>query len=217
MTVSVIIPAHNAEPFLAEALESVLGQSRQAFEIIVFNDGSTDGTADIMRGFEGRITGLGGEGSARGAAYARNRAIEAARGEYLAFLDADDLWLPRKLELQLEVQAAQNDDCAIFGMVQEFNADGPLGDFRTCALPLVCLLRRELALRAGPFDESLTLGDFADWLARLQDLPTRLVYLDEPLARRRHHQNNLGKRHLDQRQDYLEVVRRRLARRRGQL
>jgi len=214
MTVSVIIPAHNAEAFLGQALESVLAQTHPAHEIVVFNDGSTDRTAEILREFEGKILVLGGEGPARGAAHARNRAVEVAQGEFLAFLDADDLWLPEKLQRQLEAHARQTEDCAVFGMVQEFNSEGPLGEYRTCALSSVCLVWRELARRAGPFDESLTLGDFADWIARIQELPARLLYLEQPLARRRYHQNNLGKREVGQRQDYLEVVRRRLARRR---
>lgn len=212
---SVIIPAHNAEPFLAEAVASVLAQTVPiTLEVIVYNDGSSDGTEAVVGTLDDSVVALGSSVS-RGAAYARNRAMEAARGELLAFLDADDLWQPDKLEQQLPLLEGAAEPSAVFGKVQEFDHRGPRGEEKKAALPLACLLWREQALRAGPFDEGLRVGDFADWLARLQELPTAFLYADGLVARRRLHETNLGRRSAEHRNDYLEVVRRRLARQRG--
>lgn len=99
-SVSVVIPAFNAAQFLPRTLESVLAQTYPVAEIIVVDDGSTDGSADIARGFpntfvlEQRNTGVSA---------ARNRGIAHAGGAYVALLDADDIWYPEKLEKQLEV------------------------------------------------------------------------------------------------------------------
>jgi len=98
-TVSIVIPAYNASQWIAETLESVLAQSFSDFEVIVVDDGSTDNTANVVSRFK-RVQYIhkpnGGEGSAR------NVGIQAAQGEYIAFVDSDDLWFPDKLRLQLE-------------------------------------------------------------------------------------------------------------------
>jgi glycosyltransferase involved in cell wall biosynthesis len=215
LSVSVIVPAHNAEAFLLQAVQSVREQTWPgSVEIVVCDDGSTDGTAALAGALAAPVVVIPAEGPARGAAAARNRAVAKSRGEFLAFLDADDVWLPDKLALQIAMLEKAQDPAVVFGQAQEFDAQGPLGEYRRCALPSVTLLRRELALRAGLFDESLRLGDFAEWLARLKDLGASFLYVDAPLARRRHHQENLGRRESDRRSDYLEVVRRRMAARR---
>jgi teichuronic acid biosynthesis glycosyltransferase TuaG len=99
-TVSIIIPAYNASEYIQETISSVLNQSFQDFEVIVIDDGSTDGTVEIVEKFHDRIQLI--RRSNGGAAKARNAGIEAARGEWLAFIDSDDIWLPEKLDRQLE-------------------------------------------------------------------------------------------------------------------
>lgn len=99
--VSVIVPAYNCEKYLERALSSVLAQSWKNFEIIVVNDGSTDGTAEQAAKFGDKINYVSQKNA--GASSARNRGIQLARGEYIAFLDADDSWVSSKLELQVEV------------------------------------------------------------------------------------------------------------------
>lgn len=97
--VSVVIPAYNASSFIAETLESVFAEDFKDFEIIIVDDGSIDKTAEVVARFGKRIRYIykanGGQGSAR------NLGIRAARGEYIAFLDADDLWTKEKLSLQI--------------------------------------------------------------------------------------------------------------------
>jgi glycosyltransferase involved in cell wall biosynthesis len=95
--VSVIIPAYNAEPFLAETLGSVETQTYRDWEVVVADDGSTDGTVEIAAGFGERFTVLTGAAN-EGPASARNRALEAASGELVVLLDADDIWTPPYLE-----------------------------------------------------------------------------------------------------------------------
>lgn len=109
--VSIIMPAYNAEKYIAGAIRSVLDQTRADWELIVIDDGSTDGTAEVARGFasaDDRIKLVsqrnGGQSSAR------NAGIRNSRGDIVAFLDADDLWLREKLELQLAVMEGRDAD-----------------------------------------------------------------------------------------------------------
>ena len=102
--VSAVIPAYNSESFLGTAIESVLGQTYPCFECVVVDDGSTDGTADIARPIpEVRYVRQDNAGDAN----ARNRAIAEALGDYIAFLDADDIWMPDKIESQLTLFATR--------------------------------------------------------------------------------------------------------------
>jgi glycosyltransferase involved in cell wall biosynthesis len=100
MLVSVVIPTYNSSLYLADALESVVGQTYKEFEIIVVDDGSTDDTEEVVRGFPFPIIYL--KVSNGGPAKARNIGMINSQGEFVSFLDADDLWLPRKLEKQIK-------------------------------------------------------------------------------------------------------------------
>src|SRR5450759_1882450 len=101
LRVSVIIPSYNHERYIRQCVDSVLCQSRKDFEVIVVDDGSTDGTPDILRGFGEKITFIRQEN--RGTQAARNVGIQASTGEFVALLDSDDAWLPEKLQRQMEV------------------------------------------------------------------------------------------------------------------
>lgn len=99
--VSVIIPAYNSETFITKAIDSVLSQSYPHIETIVVDDGSTDHTARVVRSYGDRIKYVYQDN--QGHAKARNRGLQESRGEYCAFLDADDCWLPQKVELQVDI------------------------------------------------------------------------------------------------------------------
>ena len=213
---SVLIPAYNAEPFLAEAVASVQAQSlKMPYEILVYNDGSTDRTAEVIAGFGEQVVSLGGEGPSRGPAVGRNLLLAQARGRYVAFLDADDLWLPDKLVKQFAALHRATAATAVFGEIQEFDQQGPKGPYQPAALTSACLIERELALSAGALEESLLIGDFADWLSRLKAKGVEFDYSAGPVVRRRHHADNLGRRMADSRKDYLKVIRRKLQRQRA--
>ena len=99
-TISVVIPAYNAGPFVARAIESALRQTHPAEEIIVVDDGCTDDTADVVRSFGEKVILIQQQNA--GASVARNTGINAAKGNWIAFLDADDEWVPEKLEQQIK-------------------------------------------------------------------------------------------------------------------
>ncbi|WP_052329492.1 glycosyltransferase family 2 protein [Rhodopirellula sp. SWK7] len=99
ISISVVIPAYNAEAYIEQAIDSVLGQTHLPFEVLVVDDGSTDGTVDAICGYGSDVTLLRQENG--GAAKARNHAVRHTRGEWIAFLDADDVWEPYKLEKQI--------------------------------------------------------------------------------------------------------------------
>ena len=107
MKISVVIPAFNAEKTIARAVESVLAQSRPADEIIVIDDGSKDNTADVIRSYGDKVILIQQENA--GASVARNAGLKNASGDWIAFLDCDDEWLPEKLKLQSE-HLARNPD-----------------------------------------------------------------------------------------------------------
>ena len=109
MKISVVIPAYNAEKHIARAIDSVLAQTRPADEVIVIDDGSSDATAEVVRSYGDKIMFIQQENA--GASVARNTGIKAATGDWIAFLDADDEWLPNKLQLQVS-QLKRNPDLA---------------------------------------------------------------------------------------------------------
>lgn len=118
--VSVITPFFNADRFIREAIESVLSQTYADWELLLVDDGSRDGSARIAREFSmsdpARIRILEHSGHVnRGAAASRNLAIRSSRGSCLAFLDADDVWLPQKLSRQVEIMRAMPDAAMVFG------------------------------------------------------------------------------------------------------
>jgi teichuronic acid biosynthesis glycosyltransferase TuaG len=109
--VSVIMPAYNAEKYIAEAIHSVTEQTYKAWELIVVDDGSTDNTASLIKEYAGkdnRIRYIHQDNGRQGKA--RNNGLKQAGGEYIAFLDADDLWMPEKLSLQVDIMLTQKVD-----------------------------------------------------------------------------------------------------------
>jgi glycosyltransferase involved in cell wall biosynthesis len=118
--ITAAIPVYNGEPFLADAIESVLAQTFPPSEVLVIDDGSTDGSAEVVRGYPG-VRYVRQEN--RGDAGARNAAIEHAQGDYIAFLDADDVWKPRKLELQVQRFLSRPDLGMVYAGVEVVRRD----------------------------------------------------------------------------------------------
>ena len=208
---SVVIPAYNAERFLAEALASVFRNGVLPLEVIVVDDGSTDGTKDAVAGLPVRYL----RAEHRGVAAARNIGWRAARGELLAWLDADDRWSPGRLEKQLAALASQESSDIVYGHVQQFRSDSEgeslFGPPLPGRLPGTMLVRREAFARVGGFDEALRVGEFMDWLVRSRQHALNEVMLESVCLERRIHDSNLGIVARDRRRDYLLVARRSLA------
>ncbi|MGI6204393.1 MAG: glycosyltransferase family 2 protein [Anaerovoracaceae bacterium] len=122
--VSIIMPSYNTAGFIAESIRSVQDQTCENWELIIVDDCSTDNTDDVVSEFLGdeRIRYIKNEKNC-GAAISRNRALRAARGRWIAFLDSDDLWLPRKLELQLDFMK-NNGYAFTYTKYSEINEDG---------------------------------------------------------------------------------------------
>src|SRR5436305_4940478 len=126
-TVSVIIPAYNYARYIAEAIDGALAQTHAPLEVIVVDDESTDDTPRVLAGYGDRIRTIRQPNG--GAAAARNTGMAAARGEYVAFLDADDVWLPRKLELQLQRFEADPDLGLVHCAMEVIDREGRTVDF----------------------------------------------------------------------------------------
>jgi glycosyltransferase involved in cell wall biosynthesis len=133
LLVSVVIPAYNAEPYIAQTIESVLAQTYPRVEVIVADDGSTDGTRQCVRAFGARVRYLRHPNSG-GAARPRNLGISAARGDLIAFVDADDLMLPGRIAAAVGVLEARRDAALVLTNFQNFDdrALQPIDHFQTC-------------------------------------------------------------------------------------
>lgn len=200
--VSVIIPFYKNKFWLEEALKSVLGQSMSNFEIIVVNDGSNENIEDIILGYAGKVNFITTFNN--GAAIARNTGIRAAKGKFLAFLDSDDLWLPLKLERQVNYMIENNFKwshtdyyrfsdsnskeklitCNLFGNIfPKFFVWNPI------ATPCVIVERDFVITNKLGFEEGKKVGEDASfWYQIGKFVP--LGYYNEPLARVRIHGNN---------------------------
>jgi glycosyltransferase involved in cell wall biosynthesis len=209
-SVSAVIPVHNGEDFIAAAVHSVLSQTLPVAECIVVDDGSMDGTADILSGFGEDVVVIRQPQS--GVSRARNAGAEVARGELVAFLDHDDEWLPEKTERQLG--ALGSGDTMVVCALQVVDRHGAQGEVKrlgpiehlvegmlmfdgtpTLSCSSSGLLRRDAFLTMGGFDTALSMS--ADWDLLLRVLlRDGLGYVDEPLVRYRVHGSNMS-RHVD--------------------
>ncbi len=221
--VSVIIPVYNGERFLAEAIESVLGQTYSPVEIIVIDDGSEDHSAQIAQGYrEVRYFYQPN----RGLSAALNSGVRQATGSFLSFLDADDLWTGDKLMLQIAVMKDDPAVEAVFGHHVRFYTgaankakDDSAVRHDDRVLPALfkgaMLIRKEAFDRVGFFDTSLVMGDFLDWYRRAQEKGLRSRILPEVIFRRRIHDDNKSLRDRHAMKDYVRIVKAALDRRRG--
>lgn len=197
--ISVIIPVYNGERYLAEAIKSVLGQTLPAAEVIVVDDGSTDGSVEIARRFSPSVRYF--RQTNQGPATARNVGVNAAQGQMLAFLDADDLWLPEKLAKQVPMLQQQSDGYVVcrFHPILEPNVTWPAGLNRayfesepTGFVPSGLLVARTAWENVGPFDPSYRVGEDSEWFFRARKLKTAEGVVPQVLFTKRFHGQNLS-------------------------
>jgi glycosyltransferase involved in cell wall biosynthesis len=219
-TVSVIIPVFQDTRYLAEAIGSALAQTHYPLEVIVIDDGS-DEPVRLPRHLFGRV--IVGRTAHRGQGSARNVGASHARGELLAFLDADDVWLPDKLEHQVAALAADDSCDMCFGHIEEFVSPELANDPSTARRqgyerrgPLLSafVVRARAFRRVGKFREDVTFGEFIDWYSRATESGLRVAKLDRVVARRRIHDRNTGILRRDLRGGYAHVLKDALDRRR---
>lgn len=197
-TVSVIIPVYNRASTIRRAIESVLSQTHQSFEIIVVDDGSTDGTAEVVGAIADQRVTLIRHDRRRGGSAARNTGIRAGSAPFVAFLDSDDEWLAPKLERQLEIFERSGEDLAlVYTGAQWLYPDGTVDNVfaRRYADPgrrlltvniigetSVGMVRRTAMNEIGGFDESLPSSQDMDvWLRLCERFKAGVVA--EPLVR----------------------------------
>jgi glycosyltransferase involved in cell wall biosynthesis len=189
MNISVVIPTYNRAASLQEAIRSVLAQTCPVNEIIVVDDGSTDNTGELVRSMNGIVRYAYQEN--QGPSAARNRGIREAQGDWVAFLDSDDLWLPAKIERQVEEVRRNPDAALVYTSVYWRNPDGtdrlevarppsalwPMIRYRNpvCGSCSAVLARRDVLIEENGFNQSLHIGE--DW-----DLWVRIAS-KHPLAR----------------------------------
>jgi glycosyltransferase involved in cell wall biosynthesis len=210
VTVSIIMPAYNVSRYIAEAIDSALAQTYTDYEIVVVNDGSPDGEEleRVLAPYRGRIVYIEQENQGCGAA--RNAAILASRGRYIALLDADDKWEPDYLARQLEILERDPaidviySDAIIFGdrpdngmrFMDVCPSEGEV-TFESlvtgrCNVMVSVTARREMIMRAGMFDEGLKSSEDFDLWLRVVKQGGRIAYHRRPLVRYRRRRGSLS-------------------------
>ena len=215
--VGVVIPARNAQRWLAPALDSVLAQRHRPLDVVVVDDHSEDHTVAVAERYAPAVRVIRAPRGGTGAT--RNRGVRAVRGEVLTFLDADDLWPPSRLVQPLALLRQRPEVDLVFGHVRTFTSvtDGApqaLDEPRPAPLPAAMLIRREAFDRVGPFQEGQVLGESLDWLLRARESGLREVILDQHVLWRRVHSQNTTISRRAHRTEYARAIKRSLDRRR---
>lgn len=221
--ITAAIPVRDGEAYLGEAIESVLAQSRPCDQVVVVDNGSSDGSAEVARGFGSAVELVSEPRPGVGAA--RNAALRAARGDCIGFLDADDVWEPRKTEWQLAALERRPELGLVFGHVLQFvSPELDAEDAARLRVPAApqpglhvgaMLARREAIEAIGPWPEDVRVSDGLTFLLRAGELGLGQEMLAETVTRRRVHGANHSLDNRDQRAEFARYLKRSLDRRRG--
>ena len=209
-SVSVVIPAYNAAKFIRQAIANVLEQTLLPLEIIVVDDGSIDDTAKIAESFAVRLV----QQENMGVSAARNRGIREAKGEFIAFLDADDLWTKDKLETQVEYMQAHPEILFTVSRIKFFLESEnyvPPGFRRELLegdhigyIMQTLMARPKIFDLVGFFDEKLKTSEDVDWFARAKDLSVASAVMPKVLLHKRIHKTNI---HLQSNKNNFDLLR----------
>lgn len=218
MNISVIIPTYNHGKYISEAIDSVLSQICEPFEIIVIDDGSTDNTTEIIKPYLSRIQYLQQKNG--GISSARNTGIQQAKGNYLAFLDADDKWSHDKLQRQIQAMQKNPELDMVFGHVQQFYCPQISMEAKAkikcpdaiipAIIPPAMLIKASSFHRVGYFDLQWTTGEFIDWYIKAQAAGLKGIVLNDLILYRRIHDGHANVRQRRNYQDYLHILRKKL-------
>jgi glycosyltransferase involved in cell wall biosynthesis len=209
--VSVVIPVFNGERFLRDAVQSVLDQKYSPLEIIIVDDGSTDGTEAVARSFPETVRYL--RQANQGPAAARNRGVEQAQGSLIAFTDADDLWPAGKLELQLPYLISDRTIDIVLGRIQQVG----LSEFAEPVFSVnlgSAVVRKSVFERVGLFDESMRYSEDVDWFMRAREGGAAIKTIDAVTLFYRQHEENMTRGKSTSELNVLKALKRSLDRRR---
>lgn len=223
-TISVIIPVYNGGAYLADAVASVREQSLPAFEIIIVDDGSVDGTPAVIASLGPDVRSI--RQCNMGPAAARNRGLELACGTYIAFIDADDLWCEGKLEAQARRLHDEPTLQMVIGATQRVRHASsqqtvcpdrrlvPVGPVWMLFHLGATLFRRTVFETVGVFDENLRMGEDVDWFLRAREAGVQMGIFHEVVQHYRQHGANLTGDTLEKDRFFLAALKRSLDRRR---
>jgi glycosyltransferase involved in cell wall biosynthesis len=221
--VSVVIPTYNCERFIAEAVESVRRQEYEPSEIIIVDDGSTDGTLSCVKGLGEDIRYV--YQANKGPAAARNRGITMSRGEVIAFLDADDYWPANKLKIQMERMNGNPEIEVVLGRIK---CTGLLTEedrkirFESAdnTMISICLgsgvFRKSVFDRVGLFDESLRHYEDHDWFLRAREKYISMIILSDVTLYNRRNEYSMSQRKTRNDPSMIQILKKSLDRRRQQ-
>jgi glycosyltransferase involved in cell wall biosynthesis len=223
--VSCVIAAYNSAEYVEAAIRSVLAQTYRPIEVVVADDGSQDATRELAAAFGEPVRVVAQENA--GPAATRNLGLRVARGELVAFLDADDLWHPEKLvrqtarfearpELQASITHVRNfwaeDQAELESHYRDHPRMRPMPGYATTTL----LARRSAFDVVGELDTGLWFGDAMDWFVRARDLGVEVELMPDVLTFHRFHPGNLSRRRSRESEDeFLGLLKASLDRRRG--
>jgi glycosyltransferase involved in cell wall biosynthesis len=222
-TVTAIVLAYNEERYIAEAIESVLVQTHRCDQVLVVDNGSGDRSREIAASYAPEVTVL--LEPRQGIGFARNAGLETAHGDYLAFLDGDDTWEPRKTELQLAACEREPRPDLVFGHVRQFVSPEldpalaarlqlPVGPQPGMYLGAM-LAPRSTWERVGPWEQGWDAADGLAWFVRARSLGLREAMLPEVVSSRRIHGANQSFRNHDQRGEWARLLKASLDERRA--
>jgi len=224
--ISVILPVFNAEKYVGEAIKSVLSQTYKNLELICINDNSTDRSLALLESFGDEIIVINNKDNC-GTSESRNKGIRRAKGEFLAFIDNDDIWEKNKLDVQM-IHFNNNPDLDVsFSYMKCFLSPElreELKNLRYCPLrpipgyiPSTIVVKRTSFDQVGYFDSRWKNGESVDWLFKAKEAGLNFGIVDDVLVKRRIHETNKGAlASSTTKSEYLKIIRESLARRRKQ-
>lgn len=219
--VSICIPTYNRKDYLKETLESVFAQTYKDYEVVIVDDGSTDGTGEMIKNSSYNVRYYWQENA--GDASARNKLVELAQAEFITFIDSDDLLMPGAIEIMMKVVEAENEDVIAYGSYLRINQKGNV--YGRCRQKLYSgyitkylfqnilvhscgsMFPIKVFQEVGGFDESLPVCSDYDFWLRIS-LKYRFIALHKPTFKRRRHSENLSCCSLANRLTELNVLRR---------
>jgi len=215
--ISVIIPTYNSANFISAAIESILKQTIRTLEIIVVDDGSTDETAKVLDKYTSQIKYFLQEN--KGPSSARNLGLNHAVGEYILFLDSDDILLDKSMELLTKSLSNQIDTMLSIGLYQEIKKEGKTWiksktPYRGTYLSGV-MFKKKLIDKIGMLDEELRTGEDIDWFFRLREQDIPIMFLDQVVLLYRQHKKNLSNNKLHASNGLIKACRNSIQRRKN--